>query len=82
MSPSVRSITQNGLQRALFDRHRNRKQFLTNPRACKGMGVFNQYTEVSKTNIATLKKGLQNIFFPREVKESPFSATVLKAILL
>ena len=56
------------------DGHRTQEEISDKPQSLRREGVFSQFTEAFKTNLATLEKGLQIRFFQEKSKGSAFSA--------
>ena len=56
------------------DGHRKQEEVSDKPQSLRREGVFSQFTEAFKTNLATLEKGLQIRFFQEKSKGSAFSA--------
>ena len=64
------------------DGHRTQEEVSDKPQSLRREGVFSQFTEAFKTNLATLEKGLQIRFSKRNQKEVLSQPTVAKPLVV
>ena len=64
------------------DGHRKQEEVSDKPQSLRREGVFSQFTEAFKTNLATLEKGSRSDFSKRNQKEVLSQPTVAKPLVV